>query len=70
MGLKESARKLEEAFRVLKQQWDTTRGLWKDPVQRRFEREFWQVYEPTVYATIKQMERLAETIAQACREVK
>jgi len=39
-------------------------------LEQQFEREFWQEYEHTVPAALKQMQELAETLAQARRLVK
>jgi len=39
-------------------------------VRWQFEREFWQPLESQVPATLKEVERLAQVIAQARRSVK
>lgn len=61
---------LENAWELLQQQWQTAISLWNDPVRLRFEREYWQEYEPTLRAALKEMDRLAAVIAQVQREVK
>jgi hypothetical protein len=54
----------------LQAQWQKTSALWNDSAKVRFEKEFWQEYEPIIRATIKQLERLDQIVDQAKREVK
>ncbi|MBC8447092.1 MAG: hypothetical protein H8D78_05020 [Chloroflexi bacterium] len=68
--LNDARERINSGWQVLQGQWHTACGLWDDPVQRRFEREFWQEFERTVPVAMKQMRRLAEVIAQARREVR
>ena len=60
---------LDSAFQSLQRQWQASCALWDDPVRRHFEREFWQDSERIVLATINEMQKLAEVIAQARRNV-
>ena len=53
----------------LKQQWDITSSQWGDAARFRFEQEFWQEYEPTINAYIKQLDNLNSIIDQARQEV-
>jgi hypothetical protein len=62
--------KLHEAWQRLRQRWQGTTALWNDPMRWQFEQEFWQSLENQVPITLKEMERLAEVIAQARRSVK
>jgi hypothetical protein len=61
---------LERSWRTLRQQWGTTCDLWKDPVQRHFEREFWEQWEQVVPATTEAMRDLAEVLSAARRAVR
>jgi len=61
---------LQEAWQRLCQRWQGTTALWNDPMRWQFEREFWQPLEGQVPATLKEMERLAQVIAQARRGVR
>jgi len=54
----------------LSQRWEATKALWKDPVQQRFEEKFLMPLERETHTTLKEMERLAQTIAKARRNVK
>ncbi len=54
----------------LKQQWQATSSQWGDAARFRFEREFWQEYEPTINAYIKQLDNLNSIIDKARQEVK
>lgn len=69
-SLSQARSHLQGEWRRLQQQWQATCELWDDPVQRQFEREFWQEYERVLLPTLNEMDRLAEVIAQARREVK
>ncbi len=61
---------LDSAFQSLKRQWQASCALWDDPMRRHFEREFWQDLERVVPATMNEMQKLAEVIAQARRSVR
>ncbi|MFQ6014936.1 MAG: hypothetical protein ACE5NP_05800 [Anaerolineae bacterium] len=69
-SLNDARERIQGGWQALQGQWHTARGLWDDLVRRRFEREFWQEFESVVLATMEQMGRLAEVIAQARREVR
>jgi len=64
-----SRESLQSSWRILHQQCRSACDLWNDPVRHRFEREFWLEYEQVVPATVDEMERLAQIIAQARRHV-
>jgi len=68
--LNDARERIHSGWQALRGQWHIARELWDDPVQRRFEREFWQEFERTVLAATEQMRRLAELIAQARRKVR
>ena len=61
---------LRNTWLSLQRQWQASCALWDDPVRHQFEREFWQDFERVVPATINEMQKLAEVIAQARRSVK
>ncbi|MBC7264335.1 MAG: hypothetical protein H5T64_08235 [Chloroflexi bacterium] len=61
---------LDEAWQRLRQRWEETKAMWNDPVRWQFEREFWQPLESQVPIILKEMERLAQVIAQARRNVR
>ena len=62
--------RLQNNWRALQQQWCTTCDLWNDPVQRHFEREFWQEWEQVVPSTLDAMQHLAEVMSAARRAVR
>ena len=68
--LKMTSSQLDSAFKTLRQRLEETKALWNDPVSRRFEKEHWIPLETQVQATQREMERLAQVIAQARRAVK
>jgi len=57
-------------WQSLKKQWEETSSQWGDAARYRFEREFWQEYEPTINSYIKQLDNLNSLIDQARREVR
>jgi hypothetical protein len=61
---------LDAAFRTLAQRWEDTKSLWNDPVRWNFEKEYWTPLEKQTQATQREMERIAQVIAQARRSVK
>jgi hypothetical protein len=61
---------IHSGWQALQGQWRTSCELWDDPVHWRFEREFWREFDRTIPATMEQMRRLADVIAQARREVR
>lgn len=69
-NLSNARARLENEWTLLRRHWEMTAALWNDPVRYRFEREFWQDYEPALHAALKEMDELARVIDQARREVK
>ena len=61
---------LVEAFRRLQQRWKDTNSLWNDPVRWKFEKEHWKPLERETGATLREMERLADVLAKARRNVR
>jgi hypothetical protein len=60
---------LDSAWKTLRQRWEATKAVWNDPVRWDFEKEYWMPLEGQVLATQREMERLAQVIAQARRNV-
>jgi len=69
-SLRENGEHLLEEWKRLNYQWDLTSGEWTDSAKYRFEREFWQVYEPSLSNALKTLEQLAQVIDQSRRDVK
>ncbi len=61
---------LDTAWKSLALRWQETKKTWNDPVSREFEKAYWDVAEHQVTATRREMERLAQVIAGAQRNVK
>ncbi len=61
---------LDSAWRVLRQRWGDTQSLWNDPVRHSFEKEHWTPLESQMRATLEHLERLAQVVAQAQRNVR
>ncbi len=60
---------LDTAFKSLRQRWQDIQSVWNDPVSRAFEQEYLLPLESQVQAAQREMERLAQVIAQARRSV-
>ncbi len=69
-SLLNTRQQLGNSWQALQRQWQASRAQWNDPVSHRFEREFWQDIERIVPATMNEMQKLAEMIAQARRSIK
>ena len=61
---------LSEFTQRIRQRWAETQSMWSDPVQQYFEKDYWLPLEAQAQATLREMERLAQVIAQARRNVK
>lgn len=64
-SLKATYDQFQNTWKSLQRQWQAICDLWDDPMRRQFEKEFWQPLETRMPATLKEMERLAQVIAQA-----
>jgi len=69
-GLQQTRDRLQTEWQRLQDRWALTSERWRDAVRRRFEREYWQEYERTIFPALEEMDRLDKVIAQARREVK
>jgi hypothetical protein len=61
---------MQQAWNVLRQQWQTVTPLWQDQVRRQFEQRFWQPLESQMPALLQEMDNLARVIEQAQRAVR
>jgi len=68
-SLGQARNQLQNAWSRLQDQWQGASDRWHDVVRQRFERDSWGEYERTLPAALKELDRLAEVIAQARREV-
>jgi hypothetical protein len=69
-NLNSAITQLDTAFKTLRQRWESTSAVWNDPVSRSFAQDYWAPLEEQVQATGREMDRLAQVIAQARRGVK
>ncbi|MBM3127946.1 MAG: hypothetical protein FJ009_04830 [Chloroflexi bacterium] len=69
-NLGSTATDLHTNWRRLCQKWEYTKTLWSDSVRRGFEDDYWTPLEKQTQATQREMERLAQVIAQAQRSIK
>ncbi len=69
-GLNESVSALKESWMRLQQRFDDAKSKWDDPIRWAFEKQTWAPLERQARETLLEMQRLAEVIAQARRQVK
>jgi hypothetical protein len=69
-NLTSTLEQLNSALLVLRQRWEYTKTMWNDSVRRGFEDDYWTPLEKQTQATQREMEKLAQVIAQAQRSVK
>ena len=62
--------RLESEWKALALRWEETRKVWTDLVRHDFEKEYWETLAPQPPAVQREMERLAQVIAGARRNVK
>ncbi len=68
--LSQTIANLQNAWQRLSRCWEDTKALWNDPVAWSFAKEYWDVLSPQPPAVQREMERLAQVIAGARRNVK
>ncbi len=61
---------LSTAWKVLSRRWDDTQPLWHDSVSQQFEKNYQASFENQTQSTLKEMQRLAQVIAEAQRRVR
>ncbi|MDZ7379871.1 MAG: hypothetical protein ONB06_11080 [candidate division KSB1 bacterium] len=69
-NLSQTIANFQDAWQRLGRRWEDTRAVWNDPIAWHFVKEYWDVLEPQVPATQREMEHLAQVIAGAKRSVK
>lgn len=60
---------ISNSWKNLTIQWSVTSDMWGDDAKGRFEKEFWNDYEPTLTSFLKELERLNQIIDQAQQNV-
>ena len=65
----QASKELEEALKRLHYQWRQACEGWNDPVQKQFDNNYMQGYDPQVRSVTRQITALANLIAQAEREI-
>ena len=65
-----SEERLDSAWKALRARWEDTGSKWNDSVRRAFENEYWEPLEAQVRSTLDELQRLAQVIAQAERNVR
>ena len=58
------------AWKVLFQQYEGTKPVWDDIVRQRFEENYLTTIEGQTQVTLKEMQRLAQTIAEARHRIR
>ena len=68
--MKQAQEHLRQEWLRLAAQWRFADSQWQDLLRHRFEREYMQLYEPTVSSTLNAMQKLDKLIEQAKRELR
>lgn len=68
-NLHTSSNHMQQAWRGLRECWETTRDSWKDVDRDRFEREHIRQFEGTVGKYVTRLNAVADMIARARSEV-
>lgn len=55
---------LADAFKSLKQEWQTTEIAWRDVVRKDFAQEYWDPLEARLNAVLSAMDRLDLSLGQ------
>jgi hypothetical protein len=61
---------LDVTHKALFCRWENTQATWNDLVRWDFEKQYWTPLEAQIQATQRELERLAQIIAQAQRSVR
>jgi hypothetical protein len=67
-SLSDAHDQLQNSWRLLHLQWEQTCTMWNDPLRHHFEKSFWQATS-AVPGTIDELQKLADVIAKARRQV-
>lgn len=67
--MKKAHEQLHQAWQRLAWQWRVTEIQWQDLLRYRFEREYMHMYQPTVFSTLNEMQKLDRLIEQTRREI-
>ena len=68
--LASSAMGIENAWKALSHQWQTTASVWKDAARRTFQAKYMDAYEPVIMEAVREMLALDHVIDQANKDVK
>ena len=67
--MSEATNDLSIAWQRLARRWAESETDWDDAVRREFEKRYWQSLAQESQSTAKEMERLAQVLAQARHSV-
>ena len=68
MSLDTGRYQLYATFSDLERRWDGVREGWQDPIQRKFDDDYWQALVPMVNRTLAAIDRLSQVLNHARRE--
>ncbi|MBI4670492.1 MAG: hypothetical protein HY741_02330 [Chloroflexi bacterium] len=69
-SLNSSVNEMQEALKRLLQQWEAARQVWADSVSRDFQEHHLEPLDTQTRAAQREMEKVAQVIAQARKSVK
>lgn len=68
-AIKDSQGNLIEAIRHLNIKWNKAKEVWNDAAKKEFVATFWTEFETTTINSIEKLQVIADTLAQAEREM-
>lgn len=68
--VKEINEVIKSEWKNVQQQWQVVRNEWKDGNCRKFEKEYWQVFNSTIQPALNEFDKIDLLISKAKQEVK
>ncbi len=68
MSLAAGRYQLANAFKALRQEWDSTENVWRDQVRKDFTEAYWTPLEMRLASVLSAMDRLDQSLGQMKQE--
>jgi len=68
MSLSSGRYQLANAFKTLKQEWESTESIWRDAVRKDFADEYWSPLAARLATMLSAIDRLDQELAQMRRD--
>jgi hypothetical protein len=64
MSLSAGRYQLANAFKILKQEWESTENVWRDVIRQEFAADYWEPMAARLSSVLTAMDRLDNALAQ------